>query len=62
MEPSNNSEAPTIKTPLKNSSVVEYEIDKEIKLKMKFNDKIISFEVTQFSLPQKDYELALTLD
>ena len=62
MEPSNNSEAPTIKTPLENSSVVEYEIDKEIKLKLKFNDKIISFEVTQFSLPQKDYELALTLE
>ena len=61
-KPSNISEAPTIKTPLENSSTIEYEIDKETKLKMKFNDKIISFEVTQFSLPQKDYELSLTLE
>ena len=61
-KPSNISEAPTIKTPLENASTIEYEIDKETKLKMKFNDKIISFEVTQFSLPQKDYELTLTLE
>ena len=61
-KPSNISEAPTIKTPLENASTIEYEIDKETKLKMKFNDKVISFEVTQFSLPQKDYELSLTLE
>ena len=59
---SNISEAPTIQTPFENSSIVEYEIRKESKLKMKFKDKIISFEVTQFSLPQKDYESDLTLE
>ena len=59
---SNISSAPTIQTPIENSSIVEYEIDKETKLKMKFNDKIISLEVTQFSLPQKYYENSLTLE
>ena len=59
---SNISEAPTIQTPFENSSIVEYEIRKESKLKMKFNDKIISLEVTQFSLPQKYYENSLTLE
>ena len=61
-KPSNISEAPTIKIPLENSSNIEYEIDKETKLKMIFNNKIISFEVTQVSLPKKDYENALTLE
>ena len=56
------SEAPTIKTPIENSTTIEYEIDKETKLKAIFNDKIISFNVSQFSLLQKDYELIISLE
>ena len=53
-KPSNFSEAPTIKTPIENSSEVEYEIDKETKLKIIFNDKFISFNISKFSTLQKD--------
>ena len=60
--PFNISDAPIFKTPLENSSSVEYELDEENKLKAEFNDKIILFNLTQFSLPKKDYELALTLE
>ena len=59
---SNISEAPTTNSPIENKSTVEYEINKETKLKAIFNDKVISFKISTFSLLKKDYELFLTLE
>ena len=33
--------------------ILEYELDKETKLKLEYNDKSISFTVNKSSLPQK---------
>ena len=59
---SNKCEAPTIRAPVEKPNIIEYEIDKETKLKFEFKDKIINFNVTQVSLVAKYYELIITLD
>lgn len=59
---SNKSEAPSILTPLENANILEYEIDKQIKFKAEFNNNIIRLMVIELTIPQKDYELLLTLE
>lgn len=59
---SNKSEAPSILTPLENVNILEYEIDKQLKFKTEFNNNIIRLMVIELTIPQKDYELLLTLE
>ena len=61
-KPSNIPEAPNINSTTENSKTIEYIIDIEKKLKISFNDTIISFTVIQSSLPQKEYEVNLSLE
>ena len=59
---SNLNEAPTVKTQIEYSNSAEFEIDKESKLKILFNDQTICFNVTKTSLPPKDYQAIFTLE
>ena len=59
---SNISEALAINTPKEFQNFEEYSIDNESKLKISFNDKIVSFAVTKSSLPSKDYQVILSLE
>ena len=61
-KPSNIPEAPNINSTTENSKTIEYIIDVEKKLKISFNDTIISFTVIQSFLPQKEYEVNLSLE
>ena len=61
-KPSNIPETPNINSTTENSKTIEYIIDIEKKLKISFNDTIISFTVIQSSLPQKEYEVNLSLE
>ena len=59
---SNISEALAINTPKEFQNFEEYSIDNESKLKISFNDKIVSFAVTKSSFPVKDYQSILSLE
>ena len=59
---SNQSEAPSLNTPTEFQNFEEYSIDNESKLKISFNDKLVSFAVTKSSLPSKDYQVILSLE
>ena len=61
-KPSNIPEAPNINSTTENSKTIQYIIDIEKKLKISFNDTIISFTVIQSFLPQKEYEVNLSLE
>ena len=62
----NKPETPT-PTPTPNTSgefqnIEEYSIDNESKLKISFDDKLISFAVIKSSFPPKDYQSILSLE
>jgi len=58
----NTPETPAINTPKEFPNFEEYSIDNESKLKLSFNDKLVSFSVTKSSLPPKDYQSILSLE
>lgn len=58
----NISEAPAINTPTEFKNFEEYSIDNESKLKISFNDKLVSLAVNKSSLPSKDYQNILSLE
>lgn len=58
---SNYSDAPKINLTLDNSKIIEHKFDDDKKLKISFNDTIISFNIIQ-TFPQTDYEIILTLE
>ena len=58
----NQTEALPLKIPTEFQNFEEYSIDNESKLKISFNDKLVSFAVTKSSLPSKDYQVILSLE
>ena len=58
----NKPEAPTLNTLTEIQDFEEYSIDNKSKLKISFNDKIVSFSVTKSSFPPKDYQTILSLE
>ena len=62
LEPARIMYTPNNNLSLENAQKEEYEINKESKLILSFNDSILSFNVIQNSLPKKEFELRISLE
>ena len=62
LEPETIINTPNDQKPLENAKKEEFEINKENKLVLSFNDSMISFNIIQNSLPKKEFELIISLE
>ena len=62
LEPATIINTPNDQKPLENAKKEEFEINKEGKLILSFNDSMISFNIKQNSLPKKEFELIISLE
>ena len=62
LEPATIIKTPYDQNSLENAKKEEFEINKENKLVLSFNDSMISFNIIQNSLPKKEFELIISLE